>query len=992
MILFPIKIRYLRRPSLKHLFRQEHAVWWVRAVHTLAVLLLLHTTSAPLRINASSSTSNSRLLPSLLPDLDAITLQANLDFHGLDLTGKDGPLQKIGFDLSLLHAEYEAYVATSPQSITSFQTTVPLLSLLQSESEIFVVIDAIADQDANILRAALDLLGLQHGATFGPVVSGALPILALPDLANLTSLRFARPAIAVTDAGAVMSQADVAMGTDHVRNTFGVDGTGTTVGVLSDSYNCLGGAADDVASGDLPPNVVLLAEEVRCASGKDEGRALMQLVADIAPGARQAFHTAFGGQAVFANGILSLASTAQADVIIDDVRYLAEPMFQDGIIAQAVDQVAASGVAYFASAGNNARQSYESPFVSALGTLPISLPNYLLGGILHDFAPDSALDPLQEVTIPVGATATFILQWNQPYASASGGNGAISDLDLLLIGASASPIALAVDKNIGKDPVEILTYKNPGPGTTFNLAILHLLGPGPALIKYIYSGTGVTVNEYNTQSGTIYGHANASGAQAIGAAFYAFTPAFGTTSPKLEASSSAGGVPILYTRNDVPLNDVRQKPELVAPDGVNTTFFGKDIADPGDGSDKDFFPNFFGTSAAVPHVAAIVALMREANPTATVGQIYAAFEGTAYNIGEPGFDFNSGYGLVQAIPALEQITTHDLVSTQTSRLATALPGQPVDYVLNFTNQGPNPTVQVIITNTAPAQLLNVTANSQVIGTGISLRNLTPDSIWQVNELNVGEGGIITFTGKINPELNSDATLTNQAVLASIGDSQPANNHSQASISVRVPRVQLSSIYETAADGSKLFTVTLDQANPYADTTVRYTTGSDQTNSNARVISGLVTIKAGQTSALISIPGGTEPLGVGETLYLQLSQPVGAMLGDSSAVILASNPDSDGDGVPDSTDQTPSNPCMPDMTSPACDQDQDGLTNAEETVHGTDPTDADTDDDGILDGNEVQQGTNPLDRCNPIQIALICNAPNHQGESLYLPGIHGRAEN
>lgn len=49
-------------------------------------------------------------------------------------------------------------------------------------------------------------------------------------------------------------------------------------------------------------------------------------------------------------------------MVVDDVIYLAEPMFQDGIIAQSVDSVVARGVAYFSAAGNNARQSYQSRF------------------------------------------------------------------------------------------------------------------------------------------------------------------------------------------------------------------------------------------------------------------------------------------------------------------------------------------------------------------------------------------------------------------------------------------------------------------------------------------------------------------------------------------------------------------------------------------------------------------------------------------------------
>ena len=97
---------------------------------------------------------------------------------------------------------------------------------------------------------------------------------------------------------------------------------------------------------------------------------------------------------------------------------------------------------------------------------------------------------------------------------------------------------------------------------------------------------------------------------------------------------------------------VRDKPEIVAPDGTNTTFFG--APDPpcceGDG-----FPNFFGTSAAAPHAAAVAALLLEAAPGLSPDDVYAALETTAIDMDDPftpgfdvGFDFGTGNGLIQA--------------------------------------------------------------------------------------------------------------------------------------------------------------------------------------------------------------------------------------------------------------------------------------------------------------------------------------------------------
>ena len=94
---------------------------------------------------------------------------------------------------------------------------------------------------------------------------------------------------------------------------------------------------------------------------------MLENIHDIAPGASLAFATADTGELTFANNIQALATTAKANIIVDDVELLRRAMFQDGLVAQAVNTRHRQGVTYFSAAGNQANDGYLSTFRPASG-------------------------------------------------------------------------------------------------------------------------------------------------------------------------------------------------------------------------------------------------------------------------------------------------------------------------------------------------------------------------------------------------------------------------------------------------------------------------------------------------------------------------------------------------------------------------------------------------------------------------------------------------
>lgn len=579
----------------------------------------------------------------------------------------------------------------------------------------------------------------------GGVMDVYVPAARVTQLANTAGVASVHLSLApVFDVGATTSQGVHQHRVDQITNqddvpVSGITGAGIMVGVLSNSFDTNGGsigADEDIASGDLPgpgnPNnstPVLVLEDFPASS--DEGRAMCQIVHDMAPAADLAFATANTGEVGFGNNIRALAD-AGAHVIVDDVIYFAEGMFQDTIVARAVDDVVAQSVSYFSSAGNRpATQGYYSDyrFVPNDGTATdgtninlAGVPAELYAGGFHNFNPaPGQKDIAQSVLIGGSSTGTlaaiFDFQWDDPYNvnpttigdNIVSGTGTVppggSD-DFTFPGTAGDCVQITVTDHpdatifdsiieliapdntsiivqdtgidellvIGLDQTGTYTVRVTQFGTqtggdydysvdevidgcqqlvTTDFNILFFKGDGTFIgatgenniqtgrpveiaqilpsqttagnivqvvfarsntpppdpqpasrVRYVTFTSGEP-QEYFTYNKTpiTFGHNSAAGGNGIAA--YAFYPPFIP-----EGFSSPGPSIIVFDKanNRLPVPEVREKPDMAAMDGANTTFFVSDA-----NQDKDVFPNFFGTSAAAPHAAAIAALVLEAN-------------------------------------------------------------------------------------------------------------------------------------------------------------------------------------------------------------------------------------------------------------------------------------------------------------------------------------------------------------------------------------------
>lgn len=557
--------------------------------------------------------------------------------------------------------------------------------------------------DFNALLTSLKNLGMQvsaSSATYG-LIEGYVPINQLPTVARLPQTMSGHPIYTPSIAykGIANNESATAISATTLQGT-GVTGAGITVGVLSDSVNRVTtstgtGLAASYATGDLANGSVQVIEDYTGSDATDEGRAMLENVHDVAPGASLAFATAFNSELGFANNILALASQAGAKVIVDDVSYFDEPFFQPGIIQQSIDTVVANGVTYFSSAGNEGNQGYLSTFRGVNGSV-----TGLGSGRFMNFDPTGGTNMLLPITTD-GANAVISFQFDQPYKTQQPANSTASvtsQVNFYVLDANGNIVAQGTDNNVAtQSPIQILTIPNAG---SYYVAIQVVSGGDPGHIEFAEKDENVNLTvsqQYGSSGGTYYptsvGHNAGASTIGVGATPWWATAPYLNQSPLASETYSSFG-PNIQIRDafgnllSAPLTI--QNPTITAPDGGNTSFFGQVIdttkLPPQTSTNlSQNLPSFFGTSSAAPNAAGVAALMLQQVPNLTPAQIKAGLiaSATGMNGAATGtWNAQAGYGEINAVAAVAAVNVLTVSSTTPANLST-VSSSPSYITVNF---------------------------------------------------------------------------------------------------------------------------------------------------------------------------------------------------------------------------------------------------------------------------------------------------------------------
>jgi len=406
----------------------------------------------------------------------------------------------------------------------------------------------------------------------------------------------------------------------------GYTGSGIKIGVLDLGFY----GYEALLGSDLPLSVTtqsfLAGGDIYGPTGYPivHGTGCAEIVHDIAPDA-ELYLVNYGTDLEILDAVDYLVYTAQVDIITHSCGSpIWGPGDGSGDVCDKITEARANGIFWAQAAGNSAQSHWWGNWLDSPPT-----NNYL------NYIADSW--EVTPIYLYASESISFYLRWDDPWGISS------NNYDLVLVywdGAKWDLVLVSNDiqDGVGGDdyPIEYVQHTATAEGW-YGAAVWKESATGTEALHVFSYPWSFGVPELQVASRSLPIPADSLAAITVGAVPW-------NSPTMLEPYSSQG-----------PNENNDTKPDIVATDNVSNYTYTL----------------FTGTSASAPHVGGAAALVKQAYPTFTPGDIQAFLEGNAIDLGTPGKDnvFGSGRLDLGVVPAPATVTTDNVTDIDANEAA-----------------------------------------------------------------------------------------------------------------------------------------------------------------------------------------------------------------------------------------------------------------------------------------------------------------------------------